>query len=143
LRARWFILSASKQTLRARRRFRTGTERSIGQFKDSAGESSEGTQAMPRGDKSSYTDKQKRKAEHIEEGYEDRGVSKGEAERRAWATVNKESGGGKKSGSGRGKKENHRASRKGGHKSGSSQSHEKRSAAAKKGWETRRRHGNG
>ena len=73
---------------------------------------------MPRGDKSSYTDKQKRKAEHIEEGYEDSGVSKKEAERRAWATVNKESGGGKKSGSGRGKKENRSASRKGGKKSG-------------------------
>ena len=88
---------------------------------------------MPQGDKSSYTDKQKRKAEHIEEGYEDRGVGKKEAERRAWATVNKESGGGNKSGSGRGKPENHSASRKGGRKSGSSQSHEKRSAAAKKG----------
>ena len=98
---------------------------------------------MPRGDKGAYTDKQKRKAEHIEEGYEKRGTSKSEAERRAWATVNKESGGGKKSGSGRGKKENHSASRKGGHKSGSSQSHEKRSAAAKKGWETRRKRGNG
>lgn len=73
---------------------------------------------MPRGDKSSYTDKQKRKAEHIEEGYEDKGVSKKEAERRAWATVNKESGGGKKSGSGRGKKENRSASRKGGKKAG-------------------------
>ena len=73
---------------------------------------------MPRGDKSSYTDKQKRKAEHIEEGYEDKGVSKKEAERRAWATVNKESGGGKKSGSGRGKKENRSASRKGGKKGG-------------------------
>jgi plasmid stabilization system protein ParE len=73
---------------------------------------------MPRGDKSSYTDKQKRKAEHIEEGYEDRGVSKKEAERRAWATVNKESGGGKKSGSGRGKKGNKTASRKGGKKAG-------------------------
>jgi plasmid stabilization system protein ParE len=73
---------------------------------------------MPRGDKSSYTDKQKRKAEHIEEGYEDRGVSKKEAERRAWATVNKESGGGKKSGSGRGKKGNKSASRKGGKKAG-------------------------
>ena len=60
---------------------------------------------MPRGDKSDYTDKQKRKAEHIEEGYEDRGVSEKEAERRAWATVNKESGGGNKSGSGRGKKD--------------------------------------
>ena len=74
---------------------------------------------MTRGDKSSYTDKQKRKAEHIEEGYEDKGVSKKEAERRAWATVNKESGGGKKSGSGRGKKENRSASRKGGKKGGS------------------------
>jgi plasmid stabilization system protein ParE len=73
---------------------------------------------MPRGDKSSYTDKQKRKAEHIEEGYEDRGVSSKEAERRAWATVNKESGGGKKSGSGRGKKENRSASKKGGKKGG-------------------------
>ncbi|HWU73702.1 MULTISPECIES: plasmid stabilization protein [Sphingomonas] len=98
---------------------------------------------MPRGDKSSYTDKQKRKAEHIEEGYEDRGVGKEEAERRAWATVNKESGGGKKSGSGRGKKENHESSRKGGRKGGSSQTHAQRSAAAKKGWETRRRQGNG
>ena len=57
---------------------------------------------MPRGDKSKYTDKQKRKAEHIEESYEERGVPEDEAERRAWATVNKESGGGNKSGSGRG-----------------------------------------
>ncbi|HZM99329.1 MAG TPA: hypothetical protein VFB70_08040 [Pyrinomonadaceae bacterium] len=73
---------------------------------------------MPRGDKSKYTDKQKRQAEHIEEGYEDRGVSKKEAERRAWATVNKETGGGKKSGSGRGKKANKSASRKGGKKAG-------------------------
>ena len=73
---------------------------------------------MPRGDKSSYTDKQKRKAEHIEEGYEDRGVSHEEAERRAWATVNKETGGGKKSGSGRGKRESHASSRKGGRKGG-------------------------
>lgn len=56
---------------------------------------------MPRGDKSAYTDKQKRQARHIEESYENRGVSDKEAERRAWATVNKESGGGKKSGSGR------------------------------------------
>jgi len=57
---------------------------------------------VPKGDKSAYTDKQNRQAEHIEEGYEDRGVSHEEAERRAWATVNKTSGGGKKSGSGRG-----------------------------------------
>ena len=96
---------------------------------------------MPRGDKSAYTDKQKRKAEHIEEGYEDRGVSKKEAERRAWATVNKESGGGNKSGSGRGKKDTHESSAKGGRKSGSGQSSEKRSQAAKKGWETRRKNG--
>ncbi len=94
---------------------------------------------MPRGDKSSYSDKQKRKAEHIEKGYEDRGVSSKEAERRAWATVNKESGGGNKSGSGRGKAESRASSRKGGKIGGSSQSHEKRSAAAKKGWETRRK----
>ena len=61
---------------------------------------------MPRGDKSKYTDKQKRQAEHIEEGYEKRGISKKEAEKRAWATVNKSSGGGKKSGSGRAKRGN-------------------------------------
>jgi plasmid stabilization system protein ParE len=71
---------------------------------------------MPRGDKGAYTDKQKRQAEHIEEGYEDRGVSKKTAEARAWATVNKESGGGKKSGSGRGKKGNKSSSKKGGKK---------------------------
>jgi plasmid stabilization system protein ParE len=97
---------------------------------------------MPRGDKSSYTDKQKRKAEHIEQGYEDRGVSHEEAERRAWATVNKESGGGNKSGSGRGKPDNHSASRKGGRTS-AARSPADRSAAAKKGWETRRKRGNG
>lgn len=99
---------------------------------------------MPRGDKSSYTDKQKRKARHIEEGYEERGVSHEEAERRAWATVNKESGGGKKSGSGRGKAESHAPSRKGGRKGGAAsaaRSAADRSAAAKKGWETRRRRG--
>lgn len=56
---------------------------------------------MPRGSKESYTDKQKRKAEHIEEGYVARGVSRDEAERRAWATVNEQDKGGKKSGSGR------------------------------------------
>lgn len=67
---------------------------------------------MPRGDKSTYTGKQKRQAEHIVEGYEDRGVPKREAARRAWATVNKETGGGKKSGSGRGNKTSHGSSRK-------------------------------
>ncbi|MGH7214065.1 MAG: plasmid stabilization protein [Tepidisphaeraceae bacterium] len=56
---------------------------------------------MPRGDKSSYSNRQKRKAEHIEQGYEKRGVGRKQAERRAWATVNKQEGGGKKSGSGR------------------------------------------
>ena len=94
---------------------------------------------MPRGDKSSYTDKQKRQAEHIEQGYEDRGVSKKEAESRAWATVNKETGGGKKSGSGRGHDVSHASSRKGGRIGGASQSIARRSAAAKKGWETRRK----
>ena len=73
---------------------------------------------MPQGDKSAYTDKQKRKAEHIEEGYEKRGLSAKEAERRAWATVNKQDGGGKEAGAGRSRS---------------------RSEAAKKGWETRRK----
>ncbi|WP_426266582.1 plasmid stabilization protein [Sphingomonas sp. LHG3443-2] len=73
---------------------------------------------MPQGDKGAYTDKQRRKAEHIEEGYEKRGMSAKEAERRAWATVNKQDGGGKESGSGRSRS---------------------RSEAAKKGWETRRK----
>jgi len=73
---------------------------------------------MPQGDKGKYTRKQKRQAEHIEDSYEDRGVSKKEAKSRAWATVNKESGGGKKSGSGRGKKESHSSSMKGGKKGG-------------------------
>lgn len=68
---------------------------------------------MPRGDKSSYTGKQKRQAEHIEKGYEKRGVPEDEAERRAWATVNKVTGGGKKSGSGRGRKPTPSAARKG------------------------------
>lgn len=76
---------------------------------------------MPQGDKSAYTDKQKRMAEHIEQGYEKRGLGHKEAERRAWATVNKDTGGGRNSGSGR---------------------KTDRSAAAKKGWETRRKNGN-
>jgi plasmid stabilization system protein ParE len=97
---------------------------------------------MPRGDKDKYTDKQKRKAEHIAEGYEDRGVSEKEAESRAWATINKESGGGNKSGSGRGRPDTHDSARKGGRKSGASRSAADRSAAAKKGWETRRKRGN-
>jgi plasmid stabilization system protein ParE len=92
---------------------------------------------MPRGDKSTYTDKQKRRAEHIEEGYEKRGVSKKESERRAWATVNKETGGGKLSGSGRGKPENRSASRKGGRKGAAAQSHATRVRAGKKAARTR------
>lgn len=94
---------------------------------------------MPKGDKRKYSDKQKRKAQHIEESYEKRGVPAMEAERRAWATVNKESGGGNKSGSGRGKKDTHLSSSKGGKTSSSTLTHAQRSAAAKKGWETRRR----
>ena len=69
---------------------------------------------MPRGDKSSYTDKQKRQAEHIEEGYEHRGLARKEAERRAWATVNKETGVGNKSGSGRGTPDTDVSSKRGG-----------------------------
>lgn len=99
---------------------------------------------MPRGDKDAYTEKQKRTAEHIEEGYEKRGVPAKEAEARAWATVNKQDGGGKKSGSGRGKDRDLSPSLKGGKKGGaasSSRSAADRSAAAKKGWETRRKNG--
>ena len=97
---------------------------------------------MPRGDKSSYTDKQKRQAEHIEAGYEDRGVGKGEAERRAWATVNKETGGGKKSGSGRGKKMDTSPSKQGGEAGGrasAARSAQERSASARKGAATGKR----
>ena len=59
---------------------------------------------MPQGDKSSYTDKQKRQVEHIEDSYERKGIGPKTAESRAWATVNKLTGGGKKSGSGRKRK---------------------------------------
>jgi hypothetical protein len=99
---------------------------------------------MPRGDKSAYTDKQKRKAEHIEEGYEASGVSEKEAERRAWATVNKESGGGNKSGSGRGVKDTHVSAKRGGRIGGAhsaQRSAAERSASAKKGAATRKRNG--
>ncbi|GAA4497033.1 plasmid stabilization protein [Gluconacetobacter tumulicola] len=97
---------------------------------------------MPRGDKSAYTDKQKRQAEHIEQSYEQRGVSEEEAERRAWATVNKETGDGKKSGSGRGHEVTHEPSRKGGRLGGAASAHRsagERSASAKKAAETRRK----
>ena len=97
---------------------------------------------MPRGDKSKYTDKQDRKADHIAESYESRGVSDEEAERRAWATVNKESGGGNKSGSGRGKRDTHVSAKKGGRiggKAAASRPAAARSASAKKAAATRKR----
>jgi hypothetical protein len=101
---------------------------------------------MPRGDKSNYTDKQKRKAEHIEEGYEERGVGKKEAERRAWATVNKETGGGNKSGSGRGVKDTNISAKRGGRiggprggKAAASRPAAARSRSAKKAATTRKR----
>ena len=94
---------------------------------------------MPQGDKSKYTDKQKRQAEHIEEGYEKRGVSKKTAEGRAWATVNAMSGGGKKSGSGRGKETNKAPAKKGGRKGAAALTTAKRRAAGKKAAATRAR----
>jgi plasmid stabilization system protein ParE len=97
---------------------------------------------MPRGDKSKYSDKQKRKAEHIEEGYRERGIPESEAERRAWATVNKESGGGNKSGSGRGVPDTKVASKKGGRIGGAASANRpaaERSASARKAAATRKR----
>jgi hypothetical protein len=98
---------------------------------------------MPRGDKSKYTDKQKRQAEHIEEGYEDRGTGKQEAERRAWATVNKMTGGGKKKGgSGVGKDTNLAPAKKGGKlgaKAAAARPAKSRKASAKKAAQTRAR----
>jgi len=84
---------------------------------------------MPRGDKSAYTDKQKRKAGYIEESYKKRGMPEDEAEARAWAIVNKIHGGGEKSGSGRGKPENKEVYKKGGRKGGAASA--KRTKAAK------------
>ena len=98
---------------------------------------------MPRGDKSKYTDKQERKADHIAQGYEARGVPEKEAERRAWATVNKDDGGGKApGGSGRGKHTGHPAAHKGGKKGGAASARRSaaaRSASAKKAAATRKR----
>lgn len=98
---------------------------------------------MPRGDKSKYTDKQERKADHIADGYEAKGVSEKEAERRAWATVNKDDGGGKKQGgSGRGKLTGQPAAHKGGEKGGKASANRtaaERSASAKKAAATRKR----
>jgi plasmid stabilization system protein ParE len=97
---------------------------------------------MPRGDKSKYTEKQKRQAEHIEAGYEERGISEKEAERRAWATVNAMEHGGKKpGGSGRGKSTNKAPARKGGRKGGeaaAARPKAERSASAKKAAQTRK-----
>jgi plasmid stabilization system protein ParE len=97
---------------------------------------------MPRGEKSAYTDKQKRKAQHIEESYEDRGVPHDEAEARAWATVNKESGGGNKSGSGRGKPDTKVSAKRGGAiggKAAAARPAAERSASAKRAAETRKK----
>jgi plasmid stabilization system protein ParE len=97
---------------------------------------------MPRGDKSKYTDKQKRQAEHIEESYESRGLSANEAERRAWATVNKETGGGNKSGSGRKVPDTHVSSKKGGRLGGTAsaaRSPAQKSASARKAAATRKK----
>ncbi|MBX9584645.1 MAG: plasmid stabilization protein [Gemmataceae bacterium] len=97
---------------------------------------------MPQGDKGKYTDKQKRKAEHIAESYESRGVDEKTAESRAWATVNKESGGGNKSGSGRGKADTHVSSERGGKRGGAASAGRtaaQRSASARKAAATRKR----
>jgi plasmid stabilization system protein ParE len=97
---------------------------------------------VPRGDKSKYTDKQERKADHIAESYEKRGVPEREAERRAWATVNKDDAGGKKSGSGRGAHTGHPAARRGGKLGGeasASRPAAARSASDKKAAATRKR----
>ncbi len=99
---------------------------------------------MPQGDKSKYTDKQERKADHIADSYESRGVGEKEAERRAWATVNKDDGGGKQGGSGEGKHTGHPAAHKGGRTGGgasASRSAAERSASAKKAAATRKRNG--
>jgi plasmid stabilization system protein ParE len=97
---------------------------------------------MPPRRQIKYTDKQKRQAEHIEEGYEQRGVPEHEAERRAWATVNNETHGGKKSGSGRGTKEDHSPARKGGWLDGKASANRpaaERSRSAKKAARTLKR----
>lgn len=97
---------------------------------------------MPTGDKSKYTDKQKRQAEHIEDSYREKGVGEERSERIAWSTVNKQTGGGKKpggSGSAAATKSAPANKAMGGRKAYSSRS---RSEAARKGWETRRRNAN-
>jgi len=101
---------------------------------------------MPQGDKSAYTAKQRRQARHIEEGYERRGVPGKEAARRAWATENAMTGGGKKSGSGRGRKVNKGPAKKGGKAGGraaASRPKSARSASARKAAATRKRRAGG
>jgi plasmid stabilization system protein ParE len=98
---------------------------------------------MPRGDKSKYTDKQKRQAEKIAEGYESRGVSEKVAESRAWATVNAMTGGGKRSGSGRGKAVDNAPAKKGGRLGGraaAARPAKQRAASARKAAATRAHH---
>ncbi|MDY0885160.1 plasmid stabilization protein [Dongia soli] len=98
---------------------------------------------MPRGDKSKYTEKQKRQAEHIEEGYEERGVGEKETERRAWGTVNRMTGGGRKEGgSGQSKPVNKAPARKGGRKGGAASAARPKSArvASAQKAATRKRH---
>ncbi|MFC3125684.1 plasmid stabilization protein [Pseudoroseomonas globiformis] len=98
---------------------------------------------MPRGDKSAYTEKQKRKATHIGQSYEARGIPEDEAERRAWATVNKDSGGGNRSGSGRGKPDTQAAAHEGGRKGGAASAKRpaaERSASAQKAPGSRQAH---
>jgi hypothetical protein len=97
---------------------------------------------MARGSKTKYTRKRKRQAEHIERGYEHRGVGKREAERRAWATVNMMTGGGKRSGSGRGRSINTAPARKGGRPGGAAAAarpRQTRSSSARKAARTRAR----
>ncbi len=97
---------------------------------------------MPRGDKSKYTDKQKRQAEHIEQGYEERGISPRTAKARAWATVNEMTGGGKKSGAGVGQPVDKAPARKGGRRGGAASASRpatQRSVSARKAAATRRR----
>ncbi|WP_425616604.1 hypothetical protein NA78x_000253 [Anatilimnocola sp. NA78] len=97
---------------------------------------------MPQGDKSKYTDKQKRQAEHIADSYEERGTPKKTAKARAWATVNAMTGGGKKSGSGVGKKVNKAPAKNGGKKGGAAAAARPKAArvkSAKKAAATRAR----
>jgi len=112
-------------------------------FEVGESDSKKGESIMPRGDKSKYTEKQKRQAEHIEEGYEDRGTSKKEAQRRAWATVNKMTHGGRKlGGSGQGTKINKEPAKKGGRIGGAAsaaRSAKQRSTSARKAARTRAR----